>query len=118
MNKFNYIRDTRILEFCRTLSCQACMAEDGTVVAAHSNQAKHGKGRGIKASDQYVAALCYRCHYMIDQGRESRDIKVAIWDAAHDRTKKHLKAAGLWPESLGGDVPDAGTVAWVTDPAA
>lgn len=94
------------------------MAEDGTVVAAHSNQAKHGKGRGIKASDQYVAALCYRCHYMIDQGRESRDIKVAIWDAAHDRTKKHLKAAGLWPEPLGGDVFDAGTVAWVTDSGA
>lgn len=118
MNKFEYIRDKRILEFCRTLACQACMAEDGTVVAAHSNQAKHGKGRGIKASDQYVAALCYRCHYMIDQGRESRDIKVAIWDAAHDRTQKHLKAAGLWPESTGVDVPDADPATWPTDPGA
>ena len=115
MNKFDYIRDKRILEFCRTLPCQACMADDGTVVAAHSNQAKHGKGRGIKASDQYVAALCYRCHYMIDQGRDSRETKIAIWEAAHDRTQKHLKAAGLWPESLGGDVPNASPAAWPAD---
>lgn len=85
--------------------------QDGTVVAAHSNQSKHGKGRGIKASDQYVAALCYRCHYTVDQSLEARDVKLAIWEQAHERTKKHLQAAGLWPECVGGDVSatDTGT---------
>lgn len=97
--KFEYVRDKRILEFCRTLPCQSCGVQDGTVVAAHSNQLMHGKGRGIKASDQYVAALCHQCHYEVDQGRSCKQTKQWIWNEAHERTKGQLEAAGLWPES-------------------
>lgn len=97
--KFRYVRDKRILEFCRTIPCQSCGVQDGTVVAAHSNQAIHGKGRGIKASDEYVAALCYHCHYEVDQGRASREGKLLIWNSAHEKTKTLLAAADLWPES-------------------
>jgi hypothetical protein len=57
MQKFRYVRSKKLLEACREIPCQLCGAQDGTVVAAHSNQAKHGKGRGIKASDEFVAAL-------------------------------------------------------------
>ena len=41
-------RNKKLLESCRQLSCQLCDAEDGTVIAAHSNQLLEGKGKGIK----------------------------------------------------------------------
>ncbi len=97
MHKYPYVRDKRILEFCRTLPCQSCGIDNGTIVAAHSNQSIHGKGRGIKASDQYVAALCYECHYEVDQGRLCRQTKQMIWNEAHERTKRLLQLEGLWP---------------------
>ena len=37
------------------------------VQAAHTNWGG-GKGRGIKADDNLVAALCLHCHFEIDQG--------------------------------------------------
>ena len=98
LNKYPYVRNKRILEFCRTVPCQSCGVSDGTVVAAHSNQSIHGKGMGIKASDQFVAAMCRACHYEIDQGRASFEGKLMIWNAAHERTKTLLKRAGLWPD--------------------
>lgn len=75
----------------------ACGMADGTVVAAHSNQSIHGKGRGVKASDQFVAALCFRCHSELDQGKGSREAKVQMWDEAHRLTRMLLEAQGLWP---------------------
>lgn len=43
-------------------------------MAAHSNFAEHGKGRGIKADDCYTIPLCHGCHSDFDQyktmGRE------------------------------------------------
>jgi len=80
------------------MPCMACGIQDGTVVAAHSNQSKHGKGRGIKASDQYVAALCHRCHFEVDQGKGTREEKNAIWDEAHRLTRMILEKDGLWPQ--------------------
>ena len=88
-------RSERLLKACRDLSCQNCGAEDGTVVAAHSNQLAHGKGRGMKAPDYMVAALCFRCHSEVDQGRElSRDERREIWDAAWRKTIAALFESG------------------------
>ena len=98
VKKFNYVRSKKILEACREIPCQLCGAADGTVVAAHSNQAKHGKGRGIKASDQYVAALCFNCHHEIDQGaRMTKAARQEAWELAHEQTRVHLSMRGLWP---------------------
>ncbi|MFO0448251.1 MAG: hypothetical protein ACK52I_06240 [Pseudomonadota bacterium] len=58
-------RSKKLLEVVRELPCQLCGAEDGTVVAAHSNQ---GKGMGIKSPDWSVMALCWKCHNEHDQG--------------------------------------------------
>ena len=94
--KKEYIRDKRILEACRTIPCQYCGVQDGTVVAAHSNQSEHGKGRGIKASDEFVAALCHKCHSMIDQGsRLMRWEREDIWNHAHAKTRIELQALGV-----------------------
>ena len=73
--------------------------------AAHSNQAQHGKGKSIKASDQYVASLCYRCHSHLDQGAQlSRAERDAMWTEAHRKTVRLLLARGLWPMAV--PIPD------------
>ena len=81
----NY-RNKKLLEIVRESPCQLCGAEDGTVVAAHSNQLRDGKGRSIKAHDYRIAALCYTCHADIDQGRMSREDKQDLWEMAHRKT--------------------------------
>ena len=101
--KFAYVRDERLRDMCRAMRCQHC-GNDGTdagVTWAHSNQAEHGKGKGIKASDVFVAALCTRCHRELDQGKNwPQEVKVHVWEAAHRRTKLHALAAGLWPKDI------------------
>lgn len=101
--KFTYVRDERYRDACRALACQHCGA-DGTsagVTWAHSNQGQHGHAKGIKASDQFVAALCWICHRELDQGKEwSHAEKVRMWDAAHARTVRLATALGLWPKGL------------------
>ena len=81
----NY-RNKELLEVVRESPCQLCGAQDGTVVAAHSNQLRDGKGRSIKAHDYRIAALCYTCHADIDQGRMSREDKQDLWEMAHRKT--------------------------------
>lgn len=80
-------RNKKLIEVVRESPCQHCGRQDGTVVAAHSNQLKDGKGRGIKASDYRIAALCFRCHSDLDQGSNmSRDERVDLWENAHRKT--------------------------------
>jgi hypothetical protein len=80
-------RNKKLIEVVRESPCQHCGRQDGTVVAAHSNQLKDGKGRGIKASDYRIAALCFRCHSDLDQGSNmSRDERVELWENAHRKT--------------------------------
>ena len=80
-------RNKKLLEILRQSPCQECGREDGTVVAAHSNQLRDGKGRGIKADDYRVAALCYSCHMELDQGKSlSKAERVEVWEEAHRKT--------------------------------
>lgn len=91
-------RNQKLLEIVREFECALCGAEDGTVVAAHSNQLRDGKGKGIKASDAAIAALCYRCHMAIDQGnRMNKQEKEAMWEQAHRKTMLWLFERGkIW----------------------
>jgi hypothetical protein len=89
-------RNNRLLEACRSLPCQLCGAEDGTVCAAHSNSLADGKGRGLKASDAAVASLCFRCHSEIDQGRKmSKEERREAWLEAHVKTLRMLIERGV-----------------------
>jgi hypothetical protein len=88
-------RSKKLLEVVRQSPCQCCGAEDGTVVAAHSNQLRDGKGRGIKASDFRIAALCFRCHSELDQGSKmTKQERVDMWEEAHRRTISWLFESG------------------------
>lgn len=80
-------RNKKLLELVRQSPCQHCGAQDGTVVAAHSNQLRDGKGRGIKAHDYRIAALCFTCHADLDQGAQlSREERLNMWEEAHRKT--------------------------------
>lgn len=94
----------KLLALARGKACQHCFVEDDTVVAAHSNQSVHGKGKSIKAHDCFIAFLCWRCHSWLDQGSgmcplavysDSREDKNAMWRVAHDRTLLLLFKLGL-----------------------
>ena len=80
-------RNTKLLEILRRSPCQTCGREDGTVVAAHSNQLRDGKGRSLKAHDYRVCALCFQCHSKLDQGLHlSKAERVEMWEEAHRKT--------------------------------
>jgi hypothetical protein len=80
-------RNKRLLELVRNFPCQHCGIQDGTVVAAHSNQLRDGKGKGIKASDYRIASLCFICHSELDQGKNlSKQERVEMWEEAHRKT--------------------------------
>jgi hypothetical protein len=82
----NY-RDARLLRAVREAPCMMCGTQDGTVVAAHSNQLRDGKGRSIKAHDYRIAALCFRCHAEIDQGAKmTKEERLEAWESAHRAT--------------------------------
>lgn len=84
-----YVRDKKLLKRVCQLECQNCGSGE-QVQAAHSNWGG-GKGRGIKADDNLVAALCQKCHWEIDQGHTlSKEQRQAMWQKAHELTIARL----------------------------
>ena len=80
-------RNKKLLEIVRQSPCQHCGKSDGTVVAAHSNQLRDGKGRGLKSHDYRIAALCYSCHSQLDQGTKmDKSARVEFFEDAHRNT--------------------------------
>ncbi|MEG1155115.1 MAG: hypothetical protein RSD94_04515 [Acinetobacter sp.] len=59
------MRDAKRLAAIRKLPCIRC--GNPYSQAAHSNSAKHGKGRSIKASDEFTIPLCAICHAAFDR---------------------------------------------------
>ena len=89
-------RNKKLLELARLLPCQICGIEDGTVVAAHSNQLRDGKGRGLKASDFRIASLCFHCHAEADTSSTlSKVARIEMWEQAHRATIGELFERGL-----------------------
>lgn len=68
---------------------------DGTIVGAHSNQIRDGKGIGLKAHDYRISALCSVCHFEIDNGKDlTRMQKMERWEKAHRETIGWLFESG------------------------
>lgn len=69
--KTNYVRSEAYRRYVASQPCLGCGIE-GHSQAAHPNSAKYGKGRSIKAGDQFCFPLCaphfglMGCHYMHD----------------------------------------------------
>jgi hypothetical protein len=97
--KHKYIRSKNLLKKVAELDCQLC-GSGQYVQAAHTNWGG-GKGRGIKADDNLIAALCLECHFKIDQGSKwSRDQRKEAWTLAHVRTVKELTESNKWPVDI------------------
>ncbi|RLL30721.1 DUF968 domain-containing protein [Acinetobacter cumulans] len=75
------MRNPKRLAEIRKLPCVRCGNPKSQ--AAHSNSAKHGKGRGIKASDAFVIPLCAICHAAFDRfelgSREQSEVMFEQW---------------------------------------
>ena len=71
--------------------CMGCgNPNDGSVVMAHSNQSRDGKGMRLKAHDYRVAALCCTCHDIVDGRMIGRwytgEDRADLWEIAHRAT--------------------------------
>ncbi|MDR5761939.1 nuclease domain-containing protein [Caballeronia sp. LZ035] len=80
---------SKYLAACRGESCYlrvlgVCIGRN-TVVPCHSNQARHGKGMGIKAKHEFTVPGCQACHAWIDQGPAPREAKFRQWDVGYAR---------------------------------
>ena len=100
--KHTYIRSPKLLRAVAELSCQCCRHPNSQ--AAHSNWTG-GKGKGVKADDNHIAALCLKCHWEIDQGNKmTKEERKEKWLLAHKRTVKALQDQGKWPIDI--PIPD------------
>jgi hypothetical protein len=99
--KHKYVRSQKLLKLVAALSCQSCGMDNG-VQAAHSNWTEWGgKGKSLKSSDEYTAALCLKCHYEIDQGAHlSKDERKDMWQKAHQSTVNNLIESNQWPKNV------------------
>lgn len=99
--KHQYVRSQKLLKLVAGLACQNCGIDNG-VQAAHSNWSEWGgKGKSLKSSDEYTAALCLKCHYEIDQGAHlSKDERKEMWLKAHKRTVNNLVESNQWPKDV------------------
>ena len=67
------MRDKKRLERIRNMGCCCGCGRPPPSDAPHSNFSKHGKGRGIKASDEYTIPLHRVCHAAFDLYRLDMD---------------------------------------------
>ncbi|HAV5331747.1 TPA: hypothetical protein JI076_10365 [Acinetobacter baumannii] len=83
------MRDAKRLAAIRKLPCVRCGYPHSQ--AAHSNSAKHGKGRSIKASDQFTIPLCFKCHAAFDRFElGTRPESEALFDGWLEKTERML----------------------------
>jgi hypothetical protein len=68
INLMSNYRNKKLTQSAKHEACVSCGADDGTIVWAHSNSSRHGKGMGIKAHDLFGAYLCHKCHSVFDNG--------------------------------------------------
>ncbi len=91
--KGNY-RNAELLAKVRELPCVHCGA--WPVQACHSNRLIHGKGKGIKASDAAIMALCATEHAQLDNGTKyGRQELETLTDAYICKTYAGLEMLGF-----------------------
>ena len=86
-------RSETLLKQVRKLGCVEC---GRPVQAAHSNLIEHGKGKGIKASDAAIMALCPEHHFELDNGKAmTKEQRRAFTFEAIAKTHSALLERGL-----------------------
>lgn len=88
----------KLLRAAKDSPCQACGADDGTIVAAHGPKSICGGGMGMKPTDLAVAYLCAECHDVVDGRRRMTwepHERVELWMRAHIATLEHCYREGV-----------------------
>jgi hypothetical protein len=91
-------------KLCKDRPCVRCGADDGTIVPAHANQQRLGKGMGLKAEPWTVIPLCHKCHTWLDNGQANRLELLEAYTHGWNRHMANLLADGLI-ELRGVEVP-------------
>ncbi|HCQ9879761.1 Protein of uncharacterised function (DUF968) [Acinetobacter baumannii] len=87
------MRSQKRLNEIRALPCVRCGQSPSQ--AAHSNSSKHGKGRGIKASDEFTVPLCAICHGLFDQFKlGTRQESEGMFEGWLEKTERMLNIDG------------------------
>lgn len=89
------LRDTAANQPCMFNVPGVCLKTTSSTVWCHSNEARHGKGRGIKAHDVFGAWGCRACHHWYDEGPASREAKSEAFRSAMEATHLQLWSRGL-----------------------
>lgn len=94
------VRIRPLLDLANGRTCQNCGADDHTIVAAHSNEQEHGRGKDLQSHDCFHAWLCVRCHSWYDQAsvgldptktyQPTKEEKSKMFNRAKDRTTLEL----------------------------
>jgi hypothetical protein len=114
--KDNDNRNQAVLDLARSKECllnvpNVCNNDTLTTVAAHSNQLRHGKGRGRKAGDQWTVWACARCHSWLD-GSYSADRQ----DKQEAFAAGHAKQIDEWIKIAAGQTGSTARAArWALD---
>ncbi len=103
---------SKYLAACRGEPCflrvfGVCVGRE-SVVPCHSNQLRHGKGKGIKAKHEFTVPGCWACHAWIDQGKAAREEKFSTWDRGYERWVP-VRAAKMGLKEEEGAVLDSNT---------
>lgn len=69
---------------CTLMVPNVCNGNPETTTWAHSNQDRHGKGKGLKAHDVFGAFACSACHNWLDRARDPN--RVEVFERGRDRT--------------------------------
>lgn len=89
-------RNRQLLDLAYKLQCMVGIpgvCTGGIGEPAHSNQARHGHGTGIKAHDHWFVSACRECHRELDQSPTlSREERRELWERAYIRTIDELWA--------------------------
>lgn len=90
MLKFGRYENKAILKSAEgqicTMHSPACNHDPRTTVWCHSNQQRHGKGKGIKAHDIFGFYGCSGCHDWYDRSDAPREEKDAYFQLAFEKS--------------------------------
>lgn len=88
-----------------TMRFPVCNGDRDTVVWAHSNNYRDGKGAGKKARDEEGCFACFKCHSFYDGGYANsgwtREAVEQFFDQARAESKPLLAAMGLIKDGTG-----------------
>lgn len=98
--KYEYFRSKVHLKNVRAIHCLGCGLV-GESQAAHSNQGRHGKGKGIKSSDEFTIPLCQNCH------RDFDHYSTLDRDKSERYFMQKLEATIFYLQQLGKLLPEA-----------